>query len=185
MNDLNFFVPYTGNRKDFKKEYFYGIVLSIGLVLFITVIYAFNYFTIKELNSEIKYTQQNLNSNQNVVKLKEIQDEDKKLVVMNKYYSIVSNISDGLKSNDFVGSKAINEINSCIPSGLYFKVMTLNASGIQLQAEAKDRESIAVFERSLKKLDIIKEVNITTINSPSTGNTSLTFTLNCTLKEVD
>ena len=104
---------------------------------------------------------------------------------MNKYYGIVSNISNGLNDNDFVGNKAINEINSCVPEGMYFKLMTLNANGVQLQAEAKDRESIAVFERSLKKLDVIKDVNVTTINSPLTGNANLTFSANCILKEVD
>ena len=104
---------------------------------------------------------------------------------MNQYYGIVSNISDGLNNNDFVGSKSINKINSCVPKGLYFKVMTLNASGVQLQAEAKDRETIAVFERSLKNLDIIKEVHIDSINSSSTENKNLTFSVSCILKEVD
>ncbi|MBU3182044.1 PilN domain-containing protein [Clostridium psychrophilum] len=185
MSDFNFFDPYTGGRKDFKKKYLYASTLSIGLVLFMISAYVVNYFNISELNSEIKYTKQNLNSKENIVDLKEAENEDKKLVIMNKYYGIVSNISDGLKSNDFVGSKAINKINSCVPSGVYFKVMNLNASGVQLQAEAKDRESVAVFERSLIKLDNIKEVNITTINSPATENANLTFTLNCILKEVD
>ncbi|HEY8805345.1 MAG TPA: PilN domain-containing protein [Clostridium sp.] len=185
MNDLNFFDPYIGSRKDFKKEYFYASILSIGLVLLISFAYVFNYFTIRELNSEIKNVQQNLNSKENVVKIKEIENKEKKLVIMNKYYSIVSNISDGLKSNDFVGSKAINKINSCVPKGVYFKVMTLNSSSVQLQAEAKDRETIAVFERSLKNLDIIKEVHIDSINSSSTENKNLTFSVNCILKEVD
>jgi len=185
MNDLNFFDPYIGSRKDFKKEYFYASILSIGLVLFILFTYAFNYFNIRELNSEIKDTQQNLNSKKNIVNLKEVQNEDKKLAIMNQYYGIVSNISDGLNNNDFVGSKSINKINSCVPKGVYFKVMTLNASGVQLQAEAKDRETIAVFERSLKNLDIIKEVHIDSINSSSTQNKNFTFSANCILKEVD
>ena len=185
MSDFNFFDPYIGGRKDFKKKYLYAIILSVVLVLFIIFTYVVNYFNISELKSEIKYTQQNLNSKENIVELKQVENQDKKLAVMNQYYGIVSNISDGLNDNDFVGNKAINEINSCVPKGMYFKVMTLNASGVQLQAEAKDRQSIAVFERSLVKLDIIKDVNITTINLPTTGNTNLTFTINCTLKEVD
>ncbi len=185
MNDFNFFDPYTGGRKDFKKEYFYASILSIGLVLFIFFAYAFNYFTLRGLNSEIKDVQQNLNSKKNIVELKQIDNEQKKLVIMNKYYGIVSNVSDGLNNNDFVGSKAINKINSCVPKGLYFKVMTLNASGVQLQAEAKDRETIAVFERNLKNLDIIKEVHIVSINSSSTENKNLTFSVSCILKEVD
>jgi hypothetical protein len=34
MKDFNFFAPYTGGGKEFKKEYFYAVVLSIGLILF-------------------------------------------------------------------------------------------------------------------------------------------------------
>ena len=185
MNDFNFFDPYIGGRKDFKKEYFYAAIISAVLVLFIIFTYVINYFNISELKSEIKYTQQNLNSQENIVELKQVENQDKKLAVMNQYYGIVSSISDGLNDNDFVGNKAINEINSCVPNGVFFKVMTLNASGVQLQAEAKDREAIAVFERSLVKLDIIKEVNITSINSSSTDNKNLTFSANCILKEVD
>lgn len=185
MNDFNFFDSYTGGKKDFKKEYFYAGIVLAGLVLLIVFTYTSNYFKISNLNSEITYIQQNLNSKDNIVKLNQATNDEKKLVIMNKYYGIVSNISNGLNDNDFVGNKAINEINSCVPEGMYFKLMTLNANGVQLQAEAKDRESIAVFERSLKKLDIIKDVNVTTINSPSTGNANLTFSANCILKEVD
>jgi len=183
MNDFNFFDVYTGGRKDFKKEYFYAVILSICLVLFITFTYVYNRVTIGELNSEIKNTQQNLN--QNAVKLKEIQNEEKKLVVMNKYYGIVSNISNGLNNNDFVGSKAINKINSCVPKGVYFKVITLNVSGVQLQAEAKDKESIPVFERALENIDIIKQVYIDKITASSTQKGAFTFSVNCVLKDVD
>jgi len=185
MKDFNFFAPYTGSRKDFKKEYFYAVVLSIGLILFITFIYAFNYFKISKLNSEIVDIQQNLNSKENVVKLKEIEDEEKKLALMNQYYDIVVKISEGINNKDFVGSKVINKINSCVPEGVYFKVMTLDAGGVQLQAEGKDRETVAVFERALRNLDIVKEVHIASINSPATEDENLTFSLNCTLKDVD
>ena len=185
MKDFNFFAPYTGSRKDFKKEYLYAVVLSIGLVLFITFTYAFNYFNISKLNSEIEDIQQNLNSKENIVKLKEIENEEKKLAIMNQYYGIVSNISDGINNKDFVGSKVIDKINSCVPEGVYFKVMALDASGVQLQAEGKDRETVAVFERTLRNLDIVKEVHIASINSSSTENKNFTFSVNCTLKDVD
>jgi Tfp pilus assembly protein PilN len=185
MKDFNFFAPYTGSRKDFKKEYLYAGILSAGLVLFIIFTSAFNYFNIRKLNSQIEDIQQNLNSKENIVKLKEIEDEEKKLSIMNQYYGIVANISDGINNKDFVGSKVIDKINSCVPEGVYFKVMTLDASGVQLEAEGKDRESVAVFERTLRNLDIVKEVHIASINSSSTENKNLTFSVNCTLKDVD
>ena len=106
MKDFNFFAPYTGSKRDFKKEYLYAVILSIGLILFITFTYAFNYFNISKLNSEIVDIQQNLNSKENIVKLKEIENEEKKLAIMNQYYGIVANISDGINNKDFVGSKA-------------------------------------------------------------------------------
>ena len=185
MKDFNFFAPYTGSRKDFKKEYLYAVVLSVGLILFITFTYAFSYFKISKLNSEIVDIQQNLNSKENIVKLKEIEDEEKKLALMNQYYGKVVNISEVLNNKDFVGSKVVDKINSCIPEGVYFQTMTLDASGVQLQAEGKDRQAVAVFERTLRNLDIVKEVHIASINSSSTENKNLTFSVNCTLKDVD
>mgnify|MGYP001558719673 CR=1 FL=1 len=185
MNDFNFFDPYTGGRKDLKKEYLYATILSFGLVLVIAFTYAFNYFNISKLNSEIVDIQQNLNSKENVAKLKEIENEEKKLTTMNKYYGIVSNISDDINNKDFLGSKVIEKINSCVPEGVYFKVMTLDVSGVQLEVEGKDREAVAVFERTLRNLDIVKEVHIASINSPSTENNNFTFSVNCTLKDVD
>ncbi|MBZ9688553.1 PilN domain-containing protein [Clostridium estertheticum] len=185
MKDFNFFAPYTGSRKGFKKEYLYAVVLYIGLILFITFTYAFNYFKISKLNSEIVDIKQNLNSKENIVKLKEIENEEKKLAIMNQYYGIVVNISDDINNSDFVGSKVIDKINSCVPEGVYFKVMTLDASGVKLQAEGKDRETVAVFERALRNLDIVKEVHIDSINSSSKENENLTFSINCTLKDVD
>ena len=186
MNDFNFFDPYTGGRRDFKKEYFYAFVLAIGLVLLIIFTYAFNCFYISKLNSEIKDAQQNLNSKDNIVKLNEITNEEKKLAIMNKYYGIVSNISDGINNKDFIGSKVMDKINSCVPEGVDFKVMDLDANGVlKIQAEGKDRQTVAVFEHSLRNLDIVKEVNIDSINSSSTESKNFTFNVNCTLKDVD
>ena len=104
---------------------------------------------------------------------------------MNQYYGIVTNISGGINNKDFIGSKLVNKINSCVPEGVYFKVMTLDASGVQLQAEGKDRQTVAVFERALRNLDIVKDVHIATINSSSAENENLTFSVNCILKDVD
>ncbi|MCB2298710.1 PilN domain-containing protein [Clostridium tagluense] len=185
MKDFNFFAPYTGHKRDYKKEYFYAAILSIGLVLFITFTYAFNYFKISNLNSEIVDIQQKLSLKENIVKLKEIENEEKKLAIMNKYYGIVVKTSDGINNSDFVGSKLINKINSCVPEGVYYKVMALDAIGVQLQAEGKDRETIAVFERTLRNLDVVKDVHIDSINSSSKENKNLTFSIKCTLKDVD
>lgn len=185
MKDFNFFDPYTGSKKDFKKGYLYAVVLSIGLILFITFTFAFNYFNIRKLNSEIVDIQQNLSSKENNTKLKEIEDEEKKLAIMNKYYGLVVNISKGMTNKDFIGSNVINKINSCVPEGVYFKEITLGDSGVQLQAEGKDRDAVAVFERTLRNLDIVKEVHIASIISPTAENKNHTFSLNCTLKDVD
>ncbi|MBK5240155.1 PilN domain-containing protein [Clostridium sp.] len=185
MKDFNFFSQYSGSRKDFKKEYLYAVVLSMGLILFISFTYAFNYFKISKLNSEIVDIQQNLNSKENIVKLKEIEDEEKKLALMNQYHDIVVNISDDINSKDIIGSQLMDEINSCVPGGVYFKDITLDASGMQLKAEGKDRESVAVFERALRNLDSIKEVHVSIIDSSSTENKNLTFSIYCTLKDGD
>lgn len=185
MSDFNFFDPYTGGRKDFKKGYFYAVVVATCLVLLIIFTYAFNCFTISKLNSQIKDTQQNLNSTENIVKLNKIGNEEKKLAIMNKYYGVVSNISDGINNKDFVGSKVIDKINSCVPEGVTFKVMTLDVNGVQIQAEGKDRETVAAFERTLRNLDFVKAVHIDSINSSSTDNKNFTFSINCTLKDVD
>ncbi|MBU3144900.1 PilN domain-containing protein [Clostridium sp. CF012] len=185
MKDFNFFDTYAGSRKDFKKGYLYGAILSTCLVILVIFMCVFNYFNISKLNSEIVDIQQNLNSKDNIDKLKEIENEEKKLAIMNKYSGMVVNINTGINNNDFVGSKVIDKINACVPEGVYFKSMALDATGMQLEAEGKDRETIAVFERSLRSLDIVKEVHIATINSSSTETENLTFSLNCTLKDVD
>ncbi|MCB2307950.1 PilN domain-containing protein [Clostridium estertheticum] len=185
MNDFNFFDAYTGVKKDFKKEYFYAVIVSASLFLLIIFTYAFNYFNISKLNSEITNIQQNLNSKENIDKLNEIGNEEKKLAVMNKYYGVVSNISEGINNKDFVGNKVIDKINSCVPEGVNFKVMTLDANGVQIQAEAKDRETIAVFERTLRNLDFVKDIHIDIINSSLTDNKNFTFSVKCTLKDVD
>jgi hypothetical protein len=185
VKDFNFFAPYTGSRKDFKKEYLYAGILSAGLVLFIIFTSAFNYFNIRKLNSQIKDIQQNLNSKENIVKFKEIEEEEKKLAIMNEYYGIVANVSDDINNKAFVGSELINKINSCVPEGVYYKVMALDASSVQLQAEGKDRETIAVFERTLRNLDVVKDIHIASISLLSKENKNFVFSVTCTLKDVD
>jgi Tfp pilus assembly protein PilN len=184
MKDFNFFDHYTGSRKDFNREYFYGVALATSLILLIIAIYGFNYFKINKLNLEVVGVQQNLNLKENIAKVKSIEEEEKKLAIMNQYYSIVASISDGIIKKDIVSNNVIDKINSCVPEGVYFKEMTLDAKGIKLEAEGKDRESIAVFERALRNLALVEEVHIPIINSSSAENKNLAFSINCILKDV-
>lgn len=185
MKDFNFFDSYGGSRKDLKKEYLYAVILSSGLVLMIFFTYAFNYFNISKLNLEIMDIKQNLNSKENVVNIKEIEDEDKKLAIINKYYGKIVSISDSINNNDFLGSEVMYKLNSCVPEGVHFKEMILDAGGVQFEAEGNDKEQVAVFERALRNLDIVKEVHVDVIESVSTESENFTFSAKCTLKDVD
>jgi Tfp pilus assembly protein PilN len=185
VKDFDFFAVYTGSRKDLKKEYLYAIILSVSLVLLITFTFASNYFNIRKLNSEIVVLQQNLYVKENIIKLKEIQSEEKKLAIMNKYHGIVVNISEGINNRDFIGSQLLDKINSCVPASVYFKEITLDDSGMQLEAKGKDRESVAVFERALRNLDVVKKVHVAIIDSSTIENEYFTFSIYCTFKDGD
>ncbi len=185
MKDFNFFSFYVEGGKNKRIPLLYG-ALTVTLVgLVVISVFGLNYIKIRSLNKEIASMEQVINSSENRIKLKEIEEEDKKISIMKEYYTKVEPIDSEITTKDVLSSKLISEVSSCIPKDVYFKSISMDPSGIQIQGDGRSRIAIAEFQHKLKALETVKNVHIASIRKASEEKQTYAFSLKCVLKDVE
>ncbi|MFD3156356.1 PilN domain-containing protein [Haloimpatiens sp. FM7330] len=183
MNDFNFFQEYKSGKNLSKSKFRYGIIILIIVVAFIGITYVGGVVKIKKLNKDINSMEAFLNSKENIEKLKQIENENKKIEILNKYNDIITVVDKVMYEKNVVGSEIIEKVTSSIPEKVYFKSLVVNSENIQIQGEGENRSDIAEFENNLKKIESITNIHINNISKVEGKN--FVFTLKCDLKGVD
>jgi Tfp pilus assembly protein PilN len=128
--------------------------------------------------------EQVINSSENKIKLKEIEEEDRKISIMKNYYTKVEPIDGKIATQDVLSSKLIGNVSSCIPKDVYFKSISMDPNVIQILGDGISRIAIADLEHKLKALDTVENVHIASISKASEEKQTYAFSLKCMLKDV-
>lgn len=201
--DFNFFESYIGTHKKKKFKHLYITLIASTLTLLFLTSFIWNYIKISNTKQEIDKMKQTIDSSQTKIKLDEAAKLKKKYDVLNKYYAQAYSITSAIENKEIISSKLIEKICLNIPQKLSFKSFNItvgekgSGASIQIQGTAESRVSIAEFEHNLKVLNEVKEVQVSNIaevttegkdNSANVDNNSdlsYSFTIKCTLKDVD
>lgn len=179
--DINFFSPYQGQKKEElnKNIYMYSlvgflVVLIVGTLLWNNV----NLVIVKKqiANYEAKLNEPNIQD-----KIKESEEINKKLDILNKYNSSLINISSGVNSRDVVTTNILNMVSATLPTEVSFNSVNITNTDITIQAVSTNRIAIAEIQYNLKALPNVEEVYIGAIS----GDDKYTFDIKCTLKDVE
>lgn len=196
--DFNFFKPFIEKNKGEKKKYNFVIAAVILAAVFITS-FVWNLIQVKNTQKEINRIKNIVESSDTKSKLNEMAKLNKKYDVLNKYFGQAYVVSGAIKNKDVIGSKLVGKICSALPKTLSFKTFSINVGekgnggSIQIQGTAETRVNTAELQHNLKSINEIKEVQVTNINdvdnvdtnNKSNGSSQYTFTIKCTLKDVD
>lgn len=200
--DFNFFEPYIGKQNQEKNSFLHTAVVVVSLVVIFTASFVWNVIAIDNSEKKIESLKKQVESSETKTKLNEIDKLKKKYDVLNKYYGQAYIIVKAIDNKSIISSGLIENIFSKIPKTVSFKSFTLTCGEkgvggtIDIQGVAESRENIAELQYNLKSIDQIKEVqvnNITEVNNvvESKLNVNLnnssayTFSIKCTLKDVD
>ncbi|MTK11915.1 MAG: PilN domain-containing protein [Clostridiaceae bacterium] len=196
--DFNFFESYIGTHKKKKFKHLYITLIVSTLALVFLTSFIWNYIKINNTQKEIESLKIQVDSPQAKAKLNEVDKLKKKYDVLNKYYGQAYGITTAIDNKSIISSSLIEKIFSQIPKTLSFKSFNVTVGdkgaggSIDIQGIAESRSNIAELEHNLKLVDSIKEVQVSNIaevnsvlESKSNNNSSYTFSMKCTLKDVD
>jgi type IV pilus assembly protein PilN len=196
-NDFNFFSPYIAKKKNTHDRHVISII-SVAVLLFIFAgSFLWNFIKINRTEKEINQMKKAISSSTTQARLREADTLSKKHDILVKYYNQVSNISNEINKKQLVSSDLMGKISSTLPQSVSLKTMSIDSQGIELQGTAGSRVNIGELQYNLKQLDVIKDVQVISINEAlsngqngtNNGTTvtsnGFTFTLKCTLKDVE
>ena len=159
MNDLNFFEPYLGKKKENRNVnlYIYGALFMVSFIIILS--FAFNMFKLRRLDKNIQEYNNKLNEKSIQVKLKEAEE--------------TNNVSYDL----------LNKISSTVPSEVVFKSLSIESNTILIDGTSSNRESVAELKRNLSELYEMEYVYVNSINNKDAVLGEYSFNIKCVLKE--
>ena len=183
MNDLNFFEPYLGKKKENRNVnlYIYGALFMVSFIIILS--FAFNMFKLRRLDKNIQEYNNKLNEKSIQVKLKEAEETNKKIGLLDKYNVSLNNIYSKARKRNNVSYDLLNKINSTVPSEVVFKSLSIESNTILIDGTSSNRESVAELKRNLSELYEMEYVYVNSINNKDAVLGEYSFNIKCVLKE--
>lgn len=184
MKDINFFEPYSGQKKEKLnfKIYIYGSI-SVALILVIGSL-TFNSIRIFMLNKEIKSYNGKLAEPKIQEQLNEAERVNSQINILTQYNESLNDISMSVKQRDIVSDILLNNISSTVPSEVSFKNLNIEGNIINIQGVSTNRVAVAELEHNLKKLNNMQDVYVNSIDNSGAVENNYSFDIKCVLKDV-
>lgn len=185
MLDYNFFSSYL-NAGRYSRNKILALALVLALFISITVGgYICMFMKTREIKEDINSMEVFLNSEDTLEKRRQVEQKREILEIVRKYNTILETVSGRIEKAGRIKSSLIEDINTTLPQGVFFKSVTYTPQQINIQGTAKNRIKIAELLHNMKSLGFFKSVHVSTIQSTSQELDSYTFTMNCTFKGVN
>lgn len=181
MTDMNFFVPYQGQKKEEKNKNIYVYSIAGFLSVAIVGTFAWNTTNLLILNSKIKSYNSKLEKTEVKEKLEKWNEISKKNDILTKYNTGLNEIIGALETRQVVTTGVLNKLSSCLPSEVAFNNINIDNKEINIKAVSTNRVAIGEVEHNLKMLNNIQDVYIGGIS----GDEEFTFDIKCSLKDVN
>ncbi len=184
MKDINFFEPYSGQKKEKLnfKRYIYGSI-SIALILIIGSL-TFNSIRIFILNKDITSYNSKLADPKIQEQLNEAERVNSQIDILTQYNEALYDVSMHVKKRDIVSDTLLNDISSTVPSEVSFKNLKIEGNVINIQGVSTNRVAVAELEHNLKKLNSMQDVYVNSIDNSGAVENNYSFDIKCVLKDV-
>ena len=179
--DINFFSTYQTARHQKKNQNMYSYVLGGAVALFVIGTFVYRQIQISNINREIKELETVLLDPAIQEQIKESDIAFKTSEILEQYDSGLTSLLTNIESRDLITTQKLDLISSTIPSEVQFGSLSITNTNITISATSTSRTAIAEVQHNLKQLDFIADVYIGSIG----GTDTYSFSLNCTLKDVN
>jgi type IV pilus assembly protein PilM len=184
-NDMNLLSDIIKMKQNRLKGVFTGSVL-LGAVALAVILYYLNFMVeVNSLNNEIKYYDDIINNPVYQEKYQEMQAMENKINVLKEYKSALTTLNAQLTKSDTVQTDLLNFISSTVPVDININTLSINEENIVIQGTSILRESVAQLEKNLKDIEIIDNVFVPSITEQEGEVSNYSFSVNCTIKDVN
>lgn len=184
MRDLNFFKPYLGKSKqkiNF-QIYVYGLMIIVGLSIIIS--FGINKAKIIILDKSISSYNQKLSDPEIQTQLKEADNVNKQIDILNKYDKALTDVAISVKGRNNVSEELLRDISSTLPTEVSFKNLEAVENTIAIKGTSGNREAVAELKHNLSELPIMADVYVNSIDTQSAVEGAYSFDIKCVLKDV-
>lgn len=180
QKDINFFSSYETKKKEKKNQdiYVYTIVGFLTAVIVGTLTY--NSVKIFMIKKEIQAIEAKLSEPTLAVQLKEANEINEKISILEKYHSGLVTIVSAVEDRELINNTILDKISSVLPTDVTFKSINITSGNLSISASSKTRTAIAEVQHNLKNLDIVGDVVIGGISGDGSSG-EFTFDLRCVL----
>jgi len=181
-NRVNFFSKYNSPIERLSDLRLYMVIITVLVfsAMFILNIYNINQLTIK--NNQISATASQIAGKDRIESIKRYRDLIDGTALLNDYFSEIEKIDNEIKKGEIIDDTFFNYINEAIPYGIKFDNIDATFEEIDIDGSATNVEEIAAFQNNLEQIKQIETVHVSSIDN---DEGQISFSLNCTLKEVD
>lgn len=181
MKDLNFFSSYS--KKAGKKKVDSSVFLYVVLIVIIagvSVYGIYNFISIKRLNNDIAFKENELNTKLDDPKVKKILGKEEDIRLLKEDMGKLKALDKYVHDKDIINEILLEDIKDNIPELLFINSLTLNQDNIRIEGKSKDKVAIAQFAHNLKILKKFDEVFVPQIMD---NDSHYSFYLDLILKE--
>lgn len=182
MRDLNFFEDYIEKDQLKIDKKLVCFTVSIFIVLSVFTYSLYNSMIIKQetkIVASLKTVAENRETLKTVEKIKEKEFEVKEFRFFVEKIRKLNNI---IESKDIINESLLDSITFKIPKDLFLTSIGINNNDIQLVGMAKDKWSIAEFQKGLEVLHNVEDIFISNI---SLQEEYYTFNINITVEDLN
>lgn len=181
MTDINLFSPYINEEKNHKIHSKY-IIAPIAILLALTITYTGWYFyTTSNVENNIVEMNNFLESEKVQTGLSELETKQKEINILDEYIASAGEIKSEFNGVSTINTNIINDINSSIPSSIYFSSLSIASNIVEINGTTDNRESIAKFQQILSGKEVFSDVYITSISKDNL-NDKYIFVLTSVIK---
>ena len=184
MQDINFFKPYLGKKRQKKNSnmYIYGAMAIVGLLIIVS--FGVNTARIILLDKSITSYNDKLTDSEIQTQLNEAEKINKKINILKQYDTALTDVAISVKDRDNVSDTLLNDISSTLPNDVSFKNLTVIENTVVMQGTSTNRTAVAELKHNLSELPIMKDVYVNSIDTQSAVEGEYSFDIKCVLKDV-
>lgn len=181
-NDLNFFSPYYGRKKEKQSNNTVIYIVSAVLGVLILASLAWNTIDYFILKSDVDDLNAKLTDAAFLTKLKESDEAEKKASSLKKYDDGLTSLTEAIESRTAVSAKGLNALSSTLPSEVSFDEISIEKDKIKIKAQSTKRSALGELEYNLKQLEMMQDVHLNDITLEK--DNIYTCEIECSLKDV-
>jgi len=184
MQDINFFKPYLGKKRQKKNSnmYIYGAMAIVGLLIIVS--FGVNTARIILLDKSITSYNDKLTDSEIQTQLNEAEKINKKINILKQYDTALTDVAISVKKRDNVSDTLLKDISSTLPSEVSFKNLAVVENTVVMQGTSTNRTAVAELKHNLSELPIMKDVYVNSIDTQSAVEGEYSFDIKCVLKDV-